>query len=690
MAPDPSQAAATQPAGSVFDDEEDNNPFSNTQGLASLMSDHRNSLGRQAGSNGHTKREGGELQGGDKFEDDASLLLYNSSSNNQAEVNSSPNKDTFNTIYINYESRVTKLLRPGSNPKIQITEAGNSNEGMLNSLKKYIVYTIKLLNGDDASDEIQTRRRYSDFESLRDVLTKVFPLVIVPPIPPKNFLGFGVLNGLVSQNILQSTGGVANGTGGSSANGNVASNGVGGSPSNYSYINSTHLNKNKLIEHRKRLLSNFLNNCLSIPQIRNLEFFAKFLDPNANWSDEITLITSQLPKSIYLLNPENGLKTDPLYENLPLPVSNHSINIPFFKDNKKKITKKTNKLLGKQSQQNNDQEESPNELSRQTSPTNTVAVDANGGGDSNNKSNYSVGDEYIIATSRLDDINKKIMDNFIGLANDYTELGTAFNSFSLILSDLPITRTSKIKLSNDSSVDDRENTKLNMVFEKIGQVFDRSYITINSLIGDLETKFSEPLGEAVKYSDILTFINSYTRRKIRQQKLLDSEIKHKKEDLFELLKQEQESARIDGAINSHAIQTDHKYDFSSTNNEPALNQTETQQANKSKFKFFPSMNQFKKITQYVTEIIDQNPEQTRRQRIAHLQNKITLLEKCQKIMLEDVSYITDEVDKNFKQFHQKELKVIYEILLTYNGFLISWAKKNIDIWEEIKEEVEKL
>ncbi|KAK7677417.1 hypothetical protein QCA50_019635 [Cerrena zonata] len=226
MAPDPSQAAATQPAGSVFDDEEDNNPFSNTQGLASLMSDHRNSLGRQAGSNGHTKREGGELQGGDKFEDDASLLLYNSSSNNQAEVNSSPNKDTFNTIYINYESRVTKLLRPGSNPKIQITEAGNSNEGMLNSLKKYIVYTIKLLNGDDASDEIQTRRRYSDFESLRDVLTKVFPLVIVPPIPPKNFLGFGVLNGLVSQNILQSTGGVANGTGGSSANGNVASNGI--------------------------------------------------------------------------------------------------------------------------------------------------------------------------------------------------------------------------------------------------------------------------------------------------------------------------------------------------------------------------------------------------------------------------------------------------------------------------------
>ena len=95
---------------------------------------------------------------------------------------------------------MTKLLKPGTKIKIQITEAGNSNEGMANLLKKYVVYTIKLVNLDNLNDDILTRRRYSDFESLRDVLTKVFPLIIIPPIPPKNYFDFSVLNGLVGSN----------------------------------------------------------------------------------------------------------------------------------------------------------------------------------------------------------------------------------------------------------------------------------------------------------------------------------------------------------------------------------------------------------------------------------------------------------------------------------------------------------
>lgn len=539
---DSSQVKSTSlPVGSVFDDDEDNNPFG-------FIQDHADAPGKDI---------------------DASMLLY-----------SSGRKESYNTVKMNYELRVTKMLLPSNTVSVHITEAGSSNEGMNNLSKKYVVYTIKLV--DPNNEEIQTRRRYSDFESLRDVLTRIFPLVIVPPIPPKNYLSLGVLNGLVG----------TNGSG-------------------------TQQNKTKLVEGRKRLLSNFLNNCLNIPQIRHLEFFAKFLDPNANWLDEIALITRQLPKSVYSLNPENGLKSDALYEHLPHPVGTH---IPQFL-----------KLLDKKK----------------------IASRFRGKDDDDDA--VSPPDEASVNTRRLDDINKKIMDSFVGMAADYTELGTAFNSCSLIV----------------AGPTKKETDRLDLVFDHIGQVFDRSYITINALITDLETKFSEPLGEAVQYSQILHDITKYADRKVRQKSMLDQDVGAKKAELAELKRFEEEGARLESA------NPPQKYDLTSA--APA----------KGKFKL-PNITSFKKIGQYVSDIIDQNPDQTRKQKITTLESKIDTLQKCQTIMLEDVSYIADEMDKNLKRFHNRELKVIYRILISYNGVLLGWAKKNLEIWEEIREQVIKL
>lgn len=600
----------------VFEDE-DNNPFL-YQGIASRMAqssldaeaDNKDKDSTNNPSNAPTEANVGANEGDDDEED--SMLLYNAAS-------ASTRKDGFNAIPINFESRITKLLKPLSKVYIQISEAGNSSEGMNNTLKKYVVYTIKLINEADPLEEILTRRRYSEFESLREVLTRIFPLIIIPPIPPKNYMNLNVFNGLVSPPTQPSI--------------------------NHAYINSTHLNKTKLVEHRKRLLTNFLNNCLEIPQIRNLEFFSKFLDPNSNWVDEIALISSQLPKSIYLLNPENGLKTDPLYAHLPVPTSSHTMS--FFKDNRKRLSKKTNQLLS----------------SGADEPADEPAAEAENGNHSDH------GTSYIINTSSLDEINKKIMENYVGLSSDYTELGTVLNSFSLVL----------VESNGDKTKALEDDTKLGVLLDKIGQSFDRLFITINALVGDLETKFSEPLGEAVQYSSILQFISRYLSKKDRQSHMLDSELEEKRKDLQNLLNAEDESLRIEGVTNAQPIAKNGNYDFQSAN---ALSGPRSS----SKFKL-PS---FKKITQYVSDIIDQNPEETRKQKIQHLQTKIATLEKCQTIMILDISYIADEVHKNFSAFQAKLLRMIYEILLCYNRFLIGWAKKNIDIWEEVKEELLKL
>ena len=117
-----------------------------------------------------------------------------------------------------------------------------------------------------------------------------------------------------------------------------------------------------------------------------------------------------------MLNPENGLKTDPIYINLPNPSNKNTIS--FFKDNKKKLTKKTNKLLN------------------------------NNGNNGNKPDSSNSENQYIANTSELDDINKRIMANYIGLSNDYTKLGSTFNSFSLILSETTTSDTKRTMIMN--------------------------------------------------------------------------------------------------------------------------------------------------------------------------------------------------------------------------------------------------
>ncbi|CAK9441309.1 uncharacterized protein LODBEIA_P51780 [Lodderomyces beijingensis] len=710
---------------SSFEDEEDNNPFSHHSGLTSFIIQQSQSQKHQndpdlddaatatAAVSSHTQQHDYE---------DESMLLYKTDEHHHhhhqdklaARTAQKPRAESFNTVSINFESRVTKLLKPKVRVKIHITEAGNSNEGMANASKKYVVYTIKLINLDKKNDEILTRRRYSDFESLRDILTKIFPLIIIPPIPPKNYFDFSVLNGLVgggnggvggaggahtsNGNGFGSNGGSSGGSnheqstnGSSSASATAATTATAHSssnsnsnstPSSYAYINSSHLIGNKLIEHRKRLLANFLNNCLEIHQLRNLEFFAKFLDPNANWSDEIALIQSQLPKNTYLSNPENGLKTDPIYRHLPNPSNKKTMS--FFKDNSKKLTKKTNQLIS-----------SGGGGAAATAAAGCVPDHAN---DMTAEPDHETlqkqkQDEFIVDTSGLDDMNKRIMANFMGLSNDYAELGSFFNSFSLIFSESVSSRSEDNKLKSSNENDD----ELNFIFDKIGQIFDRSYITINSLISELETRFSEPLGEAVQYTDILHYVTKYQAKKLKQKHMLESECKSKRKELDELLKIEAEAGKVEHMINSqHNGKQPPQYKLNGSNSVPrsapngasaeanTTTSPTTNHTSGSKFKFIPS---FKKITQYVSEIIDQNPQQTRKTKIYELTDKIKIFEKCHDIMLADLSFIFDEVDKNLNKFHTRQLKMIYEILLYYNRFMINWARKNVEIWEEVRDEI---
>lgn len=114
---------------------------------------------------------------------------------------------------------------------ITIVDAGKNNEGSGGS---FISYTIR-------TGELEVRRRYSEFESLRASLARLYPCAIVPPIPAK-------------QSIADYTAGTAKAR-----------------------------EDQATIEHRKRMLDNFLKRTASHKMLRYENVFHRFLDSNVSW-----------------------------------------------------------------------------------------------------------------------------------------------------------------------------------------------------------------------------------------------------------------------------------------------------------------------------------------------------------------------------------------------------------------------
>ncbi|BFZ56581.1 Sorting nexin, cytoplasm-to-vacuole targeting pathway/endosomal sorting [Savitreella phatthalungensis] len=156
-----------------------------------------------------------------------------------------------------------------SGGQIYIPDAGKNQEGH----GSHIVYKIR-------TGDLEARRRYSDFESLRSNLARLYPCVVVPPIPEK-------------QSLTDYTAGPAKAR--EDAN---------------------------LIEHRKRMLEVFLRRLSAHKDLRSEPVFLKFLDSNVSWSEVlVSAPISLLPKNVLRGPPSNPASAhgDLAYSNLPIP-----------------------------------------------------------------------------------------------------------------------------------------------------------------------------------------------------------------------------------------------------------------------------------------------------------------------------------------------------------------------------------
>lgn len=136
---------------------EDNNPFAGSD--PSDLSDDVNNISIYNEYNSES------IYGPDKHD-----AAYNPSATDTPQDHASP------VVTKTYSSRIEQILYESKDLNIEIIDAGKTHEG---NSRGFIAYTIKIM-------DLTVRRRYSEFESLRTTLTKLFPTLIIPPIPEKH------------------------------------------------------------------------------------------------------------------------------------------------------------------------------------------------------------------------------------------------------------------------------------------------------------------------------------------------------------------------------------------------------------------------------------------------------------------------------------------------------------------------
>lgn len=133
-----------------------------------------------------------------------------------------------------------KTTENSSSPYIAyIIRTGVSETGHVTILSYYYEAQTRVLGS--SLQNVDARRRYSEFESLRIGLSKLYPTLIIPPIPSKQTIG------------------------------------------DYAVKQAKAKEDATMISRRKRMLQVFLNRIARHPILSNEHVFHRFLDRDVSW-----------------------------------------------------------------------------------------------------------------------------------------------------------------------------------------------------------------------------------------------------------------------------------------------------------------------------------------------------------------------------------------------------------------------
>ncbi|KAM0363661.1 hypothetical protein ACHAO7_001968 [Fusarium culmorum] len=535
-----------------------------------------------------------------------------------------------------YDSRIEQILYENPKLSILITDAGKSIE----SGGRYIVYTIK-------TGDLEVRRRYSEFASLRDALTRLHPTLIVPPIPEKHTMADYAAN-----------------------------------PTNAKQ-------DQQIIDLRKRMLAVFLNRCRRMEEIRTDGVWWRFLDPNASWSEVLhSHPVASIPKSILKAPPLNPANPTPAHNYLPIPAASAKLKTVAGTnhDNSSGHIQAGPHAFGRfppEGHNLGEQELDPYFISYES----------------------SIKDLEQLLTGPMEKVNRRTLSHLSSLAADLCELGSVYNAFAVSeqapslgpaierigqAADLSYIATEELSGSLGASFAEpmREHAQFAGVVRSV-----LKYRVLKRVQQDLTT---EELSKKRALLDQLEQSEAEARR-IENYLSSSQQISPPPKRSTSLREPPSHQRRDGSQEDTESIDSDFPGthgDFSS--HTPSASQGLPERSTSvPSHKKIPSGNSitnkiFGPIRHAVQGVVDVDPERTRRDLIGKTRESIGQLEQAQVVSEKDVKEASASVLKDMKRFQKDKEDDLRRYMLAYAQSQIEWAKKSKQQWEEARAEVEKI
>ncbi|KAH3680067.1 hypothetical protein WICPIJ_008404 [Wickerhamomyces pijperi] len=467
--------------------------------------------------------------------------------------------------------------------EIYISEAGQMKDMNGSNAVMYVIKYHSLL----------IRRRYSEFDHLRISLRKLFPTVILPPIPEKHSMMNYFLNPINAKNDL------------------------------------------KIINKRKRLLTVFLQGCLSIKVIRDSKLWAYFMNPNMTWNDIASSPPiSILPVSNLLAPPLDPVKPSPLHLLLPLP---QSTNISTHNNN----------------------------ISSQELEIDTKFKDY-----------HQIFQIYQAETHKLEKLCKKQKLHFRTFTKDLGDLGAFYNAFSL-----------------------EDHDRLSSAIEKTGQAIDINFINSESFTFQILTVLEEPMFEFNQLSGESLNVLKFRRLKQVQYHIINMTINKRKSRIKELKSAQEQSKRLEEILRQNASQSptiaaavkrlEQGESLNKLRNGTAVNSSSStawrrifgNSANSSGGRSGSPANQ--------TEITTMS-EQERQEEVVKLEAELVKLNECLRVITKDLKEINRSLSENIDTLLLGFSQQWKLIMRKFTSCMLQYLRENKEAWVQAKEEIDSI
>ncbi|KAH7329191.1 mRNA capping enzyme, catalytic domain-containing protein [Stachybotrys elegans] len=531
-----------------------------------------------------------------------------------------------------YDSRIEQILYENPDMPIMITDAGKSME----SGGRYIVYTIR-------TGDLEVRRRYSEFASLRDALTRLHPTLIIPPIPEKHTMADYAAN-----------------------------------PTNAKQ-------DQQIIDLRKRMLAVFLNRCRRMDAVRADGVWWRFLDPNASWSEVLhSHPVASIPKSVLKAPPLDTANPTAGHNYLPIPASSAKLKAAggANHDISPSAIQSGTHVIGRFPPETSN-------LGEQELDPYFVSYEA------------SIKEMEQLLTGPMEKVNRRTLSHLSSLAADLCELGSRFNAYALSeqapslgpaiervgqAADHSYLATEELSGSLGASFAEpmRENAQFAGVVRGVLR-----YRVLKRVQQDLT---AEELNKKRALLDQLEHSEAEARR-IEQYLSSSQQLSPPPRRSASLREPPTHSRREGAQDDTESIDSDFPPthgDFSAP--APSASQgLPERSASVSNHRKLPSGNSFTNkifgpIRHAVQGVVDVDPERTRRDTIGKTKESIEQLEQAQVVSEKDVKEASASVLKDLKRFQNDKEEDLRRYMLAYAKSQIEWAKKSKQQWEEARAE----